>query len=81
MIEDKEMLEIFHGLQGRDALHPIRLPSICRSGSQLQSCKFRQQMTELEGGVDGMGVGMIAMKGLIARRSGRSFCAGLEGVN
>jgi hypothetical protein len=52
VIEDKEMLEIFHGLQGRDALHPIRLPSICRSSSQLQSCKFRQQMTELEGGVN-----------------------------
>lgn len=26
-----------------------------------------------------MGVGMTAMKGLTARRSGRSFCAGLEG--
>jgi hypothetical protein len=64
-----------------DALHPVRLPSICRSSSQLQSCKLRRQMAGLEEGVDEMGVGMIAMKGLIARRSGRSFCAGLEGVS
>lgn len=28
-----------------------------------------------------MDVGMTAMKGLTARRSGRSFCAGLEGVS